>query len=202
MDPMMMRTPKQVQIVLFDGRPQPAPELSALAGFPHVTKASEVFGTRTDRRIDQYRNLVAAWFENSTALPLLLMVDDDAVPVRETAELFEAEGWVLGCDFISRKGVRAHFADGEIGFCMAMFDRRVFTHLPPEPFSLDPGDDCECDAFCRRCREAGMWPRKVGKVGHALTMYVTPDGGAARSSSPMPRNMQPGDPSASSRQSS
>jgi hypothetical protein len=167
-----------IQVVIFDGRPRPvAEELTLfLSDFPHRIKASEIIGVRTDKRIDRYRNEVAAWFLSVTDWPFLLMVDDDAVPVKETAELFKADGWVLGADFISRRGERAHYEDGGIGFCMALIDRRALERLPKEPFSLDPGDGCECGAFCRRCREAGMWPRKAGKVGHALTLYVTPEG--------------------------
>ena len=186
-----------IQVVLFDGRPTVPTALGDwLNAQAHVARASQIIGDRRDGRIDEYRNLVARWFLDHTSLPRLAMVDDDSVPVGETEELFHAEGWVLGANFIDRKGVQNHPADGEIGFCMALIDRRVFARLPDDPFSLAPGDGCECGAFCRRCREAGMWVRKAGVVGHALTLHVVPDGPGVKVRFPdAPAPQRSGEPS-------
>jgi hypothetical protein len=118
----------------------------------------------------------------------LLMLDDDAWPIKETEGIVTSGLPVCGCMAVSRGGGIAHHQRHEVGaHCLRvsrsaleiMRDSDGFDHHKgwfAFQFS-DCGADitmCEDGYFCQLADSCGFRPVKVGLIGHVLPMVVVP----------------------------
>ena len=160
-------------LVIFDGRGDVNPVLALWAKrFPNVARVSQL-GIDQTAPIHQQRNAVwQQWLTTSTT-DWLLMVDDDMIPTALTEPLLSSHRLMAGARYWGRIGKESHAPDGEVGCGCLRVNRLAADLLGPDPFTPNPGE-CECSAFCRRCREAGIWPAKLGRIGHCIGVYVMP----------------------------
>ena len=112
----------------------------------------------------------------------LLSINDDMVPVRETAAILSDDGEVVYCGNVGHNGTRDHFGDGQFSSACFRLSARLLQSMEPPWFRVGHSGDvlrrtyCDCFFFKDRLDAAGIVPRMVGIVGHAVRCILLPDG--------------------------
>jgi len=128
----------------------------------------------------------------------LLLLDDDAWPVKETNPIITSSLPVCGCAAVSRHGGVAHPGRHEIGaHCLRISKAALLTMKDSALFDESKGwfcfefadcgselVNCEDGYFSRLADACGYRPIKVGVIGHVLPMVVVPSGDGIRADFP------------------
>jgi len=174
---------EQLCVVVFDGKPVNCFLRKWLHQFPHVYMASEI-SLELDYFSDMItcsRNQACSWFLEQENFNRILMLDHDIVPVRETMEVVKSPAPIVTARYVNKSGVLSHSVKGQGGAgCMAI-RKEILKRVEPPWFAMKMDalgikvKTCECSYFCDKAREAGYFPIKVGRCGHAMKAVLLPD---------------------------
>ena len=184
-----MIQPADIQAIVFDGAgPLIQPLAEWIVRFPGCWLASQALPSFADCPrgsvaspgfIGRMRNLAWHLFTSISDRPWFLMVDDDQIPVPETDALFKSPVPypVMGARYFAKNGTEAHPEDGFVALGCLLVHRQAVEMIGADPFTANADEGCECMAFARRVREAGLWPKHVGAIGHRVVVDVLPADG-------------------------
>ncbi len=141
------------------------------------------------------RNRTVEFFLHRCDFEWMLLLDDDIVPLPEMEAMLQSADPIAGCAYIGRRGAVEHPENGELAAGCLKVHRVVFEKLIRPYFMFEFTSDglsrtaCECAYFCRKAREAGYVPQRIGRVGHIIQTVAIPDADSRM------RLLLPGDPS-------
>lgn len=120
------------------------------------------------------RDAIVAWYLTA-AEPWLVMLDDDMIPLAETAELIASEEPIASAACLARSGRPAHPHRG-FSAAACKLHRAALERIGPPWFAKAGAADgaCECNRFWGRAVRAGYAPRQVGAIGHLVAAVLIP----------------------------
>ena len=121
--------------------------------------------------IPKVRNDIFRWFRDEALRPWLLMLDDDVVPVAQTAPLLACEADVASPRIAAAGGREAH--PHTLSAAAVKVSRRAVERIP-EPWFRWPKRGCECSFFFSKAYTHGFRPAKAGAIGHRFPVTVLP----------------------------
>jgi len=168
-----------IQVVVFDGRPADPRLREWMNTFPHRQYASHIAPKGYPDLVAMQRNRVCRWFLDRTKLDYLLLLDSDMIPIEATEPIKTAEAPIAGCCYIQNGGVIGHEEDGALSAGCLRISRTALEAIETPWFDWELTKDgcgvqaCDCGHFCARAREAGYFPKTVGRIDHAMLMRVS-----------------------------
>ena len=118
-------------------------------------------------------DMIALWLAE-TALPYVLLMHVDVVPVAATERIVEFRGIVGFCSAVDHKGCLLH--GGRVNMKCLKLRRAEMLQLD-RPRIAWGKTVCECIMFDRLCRKRGWTPECVGQIGHRFPVTHLPSGG-------------------------
>lgn len=133
-------------------------------------------------RVDLTRNMEVGRWLTEDRTEYLLTIDSDMVPMPGTASILMEAGDCLFCPYVDTTGKMMETEKVGIGTGCMRVSRGIMMQMPQPWFTyvLEQNGRTtkfgEAFIFLKKLKAAGIIPRPVGGIGHAMMMVACPPG--------------------------